>query len=316
MSADQFTERPFRLIPELKERVWGVDGLSDWFPGLAAKSIGEAWFTASESKTESGISFSEVLKQHPELLGSGCHADFPELCPLLVKFLFTSSRLSVQVHPEDSYAQQHHQSLGKTEAWFVVGAEPQAEVALGFREEISSAQLQTSAQSGEIERLLDWRRVQVGDLIYVPAGTVHAIGAGLTVCEIQQNSDITYRLYDYGRPRELHLSHGSAVADLRPYRHHFEKKELAAGRLVLGECEYFRIEHMTQTGHFELPADLPHYSLLISLCGDGTIAGKPFRKGQVWVVPAHSRPVSVQSSNAEWLFTYAGTEPPPLMRFL
>jgi mannose-6-phosphate isomerase len=316
MSANLSIERPFRLLPEFKERVWGVDDLSDWFPGLAAKSVGEAWFTASESKTESGIPFSEVLKHRPELLGTGCHADFPELCPLLVKFLFTSSRLSVQVHPQDSYARQHHQSLGKTEAWFVVAAEPQAEVALGFREQISPDQLQTSAQSGEIERLLDWRRVQAGDLIYVPAGTVHAIGAGLTVCEIQQNSDITYRLYDYGRPRELHLSHGSAVSDLGPYTHHFDRKELSAGRLVLAESDYFRIEHLTQVEqHFELAGDLPHYSLLISLRGEGAISGQPFRKGQVWVVPAHSAPVLLQSSRAEWLLTYAGTEPPPGIQF-
>ena len=108
-------------------------------------------------------------------------------------------------------------ALGKTEAWYVINAEPGAEVALGFKEQLSAERLRSSAETGEIEHLLNWRPASTGDVIYVPAGTVHAIGGGLTICEIQQNSDITYRLYDYGRPRELHLEHACNVSDLGPY---------------------------------------------------------------------------------------------------
>jgi mannose-6-phosphate isomerase len=306
--------RPFQLIPDFKDRIWGVAGLADWFPEAPATTVGEAWFTATENRTEEGVTFSELLKANPWLLGTGGDKSQPELCPLLVKFLFTSSRLSVQVHPEDEYARRHHQSLGKTEAWFVVDAQPGAEVALGFRENISPERLRDSAVSGEIEELLDWRRVSAGDVVFVPAGTVHAIGAGLTICEIQQNSDITYRLYDYGRPRELHLEHGCNVSSLGPYLHHFTRRELGAGRLAVAECDYFRIEHLTQTGSaLELSEGLPHYCLLISLRGEGKIDGKAFRRGQVWVVPAESEAVKMESDNAEWLMTYPGTEPPPKM---
>ena len=101
-----------------------------------------------------------------------------------------------------------NQSLGKTEAWYGVAAEPNADIAVGFKEKITARRMEEAARSGEIETLLDWRPVKAGDAVFVPAGTVHAIGAGVTICEIQQNSDITYRLYDYGRPRELHLEHG------------------------------------------------------------------------------------------------------------
>ena len=304
--------RAFQLIPDFKERIWGVTGLTNWFPEAPATTIGEAWFTARENRTEDGATLSDLLKDNPAVLGTGRDKARPDLCPLLVKFLFTSSRLSVQVHPEDDYAEKHHQSLGKTEAWFVVDAKPGAEVALGFRENISSARLRASAVSGEIEELLDWRPVSAGDVVFVPAGTVHAIGAGLTICEIQQNSDITYRLYDYGRPRELHLEHGCNVSSLGPYLHHFTRRELGIGRLAVAECDYFRIEHLTQTGQtFELGADLPHYCLLIALRGQGNINGRTFRRGQVWFVPAASDGVKITSDNAEWLMTYPGTEPPP-----
>ena len=244
--------QPFRLLPDFKERVWGVGDLANWFPQAPAKTIGEAWFTAEENQTSS----------------------------------------------------------------YVIEAQPGAEVALGFREQISPERMRAAAESGEIEQLLDWKPVQAGDVVFVPAGTVHAIGAGLTVFEIQQNSDITYRLYDYGRPRELHLDHGCEVSDLGPYLHRFDRKQLGAGRLVVAESPYFRIEHLCQSGKngMQFGANVPHYSLLISLGGKGTISGQPFERGQVWLLPAHSGSVEVESEGAEWLLTYVGTEPPPAIQ--
>jgi mannose-6-phosphate isomerase len=306
--------RPFQLIPDFRERIWGVAGLSDWFPEAPSTTIGEAWFTAENNRTEAGVPLSDFLKKTPGALGAGGDKDRPDLCPLLVKLLFTSSRLSVQVHPEDEYAAKHHHSLGKTEAWYVVEAKPGAEVALGFRENISPERLRDSAVSGEIEQLLDWRPVSAGDVVFVPAGTVHAIGAGLIICEIQQNSDITYRLYDYGRPRELHLEHGCNVSSLGPYVNHFKQRELGVGRLAVAECDYFRIEHLTQAGQrLELSEGIPHYCLLAALRGEGKISGQPFKKGQVWFVPAGSSAVELESSGAEWLMTYVGTAPPPII---
>lgn len=312
-SADSFS-RPLCLIPEFKERIWGISGLNEWFADAPARTIGEAWFTSEDNRTCAGRRLGDLLREKPELLGSGRDVKHPGLCPLLVKLLFTSSRLSVQVHPKDDYAHLHHHSLGKTEAWFVIDAKSGAEVALGFKHQISAERFRNAAISGEIENLLDWRPVERGDTIFVPAGTVHAIGAGLTICEIQQNSDITYRLYDYGRPRELHLEDGCAVSDLGPYIHRFERKELDVGRTLLAESAYFRIEHLRQKGNrIVLPAGLPYYCLLVSLAGAGTIGGQHFSRAQVWMVPAHGGAVELKSDDAEWLLTYTGrTQPPPV----
>ena len=182
------------------------------------------------------------------------------------------------MHPDDEYARHHHDCLGKTEAWYVLDAEPGAEVAVGFRKTLTPDQLKTSALSGEIENLLDWRKVHTGDVILTPAGTVHAIGAGVTICEIQQNSDITYRLYDYGRPRELHLDHGVNVSHLGPYNHGQEKVALSEGREQLAACRYFRIERLRSPGAIAIEGGLPHYLLLVSTRGSGSIAGSAYSR--------------------------------------
>ncbi len=137
--------------------------------------------------------------------------------PLLVKYIFTSEYLSVQVHPNDQQARERGLSAGKTECWYILDAEPGARLGLGLLEPMDADELRAAALDGSIEQLMLWKPVKPGDVFFVPAGTVHAIGAGLTLIEVQQNSDVTYRLYDYGRPRELHLDDGIAVALGEPY---------------------------------------------------------------------------------------------------
>ena len=137
--------------------------------------------------------------------------------PLLVKYIFTSERLSIQVHPSDEQAQARGLPAGKEECWYILDAEPGATLGLGLKRPVTSDALRAAALDGSIEKLMDWRPVQAGDFFYVPAGTVHAIGGGLSLLEFQQNADVTYRLYDYGRPRELHLDDGIAVALPQPY---------------------------------------------------------------------------------------------------
>jgi mannose-6-phosphate isomerase len=212
-----------------------------------------------------------------------------------VKLLFTSDRLSVQVHPDDDYAQRHHGSLGKTEAWYVIGSEPSGEVAVGFKNQISRERLKAAAQTGEIEQLLDWRKVKPGDLIFTPAGTVHAIGAGVTLWEIQENSDITYRLYDYGRPRELHLDHGAEVSHLGPHEFYAKPVRLAEGREELVVSEYFRIERLRPRHSLTIAAGSPYYLLLIAT------------NGIVWFVPAGNEEFTV--GPGEWLLTYKSETP-------
>lgn len=302
--------RPFQLFPLFRERVWGRESLAPYFPeAQCIKRIGEAWFTFEENTTSLGGTLGGLIAAHPAILGTAADRAHPTICPLLVKLLFTTERLSVQVHPGDEYARSHHNCLGKTEAWYVLEAEPGGEVAIGFRKPLTSGQLRSSALSGEIETLLDWRKVRPGDIILTPAGTVHAIGAGVTICEIQQNSDITYRLYDYGRPRELHLDHAINVSHLGPYNHAQEKITLTEGREQLAACQYFRIERLRSPGTITIAGGLPHYLLLVSTKGSGTVAGSDYTAGQTWMIPAHAEEFTITGAGSEWLLTYTANEP-------
>lgn len=233
-----------RAVPKPE---WGSTQLEPWFPNSTEK-IGEMWFEG------------------------------PPGSPLLIKFLFTTAALSVQVHPKDDYAREHHQSRGKTEMWHILAAEPGAKIAAGFRDEISPERLRSSAESGEIEELLAWHDARPGDTFFIPAGTVHAIGAGLVLCEIQQTSDITYRLYDYGRPRELHLEHGANVSDLTP-----NTVRAAAREGTLVSCEYFTTERLASPR--AVPA-LDRDQSLIVIEGSGSISGQSARAGEVFLLPA------------------------------
>ncbi|MFN4114840.1 MAG: class I mannose-6-phosphate isomerase, partial [Sphingomonadaceae bacterium] len=175
-----------RLPTRMVEKVWGRDVLPAPFAAPDGLRIGEIWF-----------------------------APPPEMPQVLVKYLFTSEKLSVQVHPSDANALPGE--AGKDECWLVLDAEPDARLAIGFARAVTPAQMAAAAADGSIESLLTWHPARPGDLFYLPAGTVHAIGPGLTVIEIQQNVDLTYRFYDYGRPRELHLDLAVEVADARPF---------------------------------------------------------------------------------------------------
>ena len=294
---------PFELFPIFRERVWGRTSLEPYFDNPSGKErIGEVWFTFHENQTASGKSLGEVLTGNPELLGRAALPEHPGVCPLLVKLLFTTERLSVQVHPDDDYAREHHRCLGKTEAWYVLQAEPPGEVAIGFKEQLTPERFEQSIQTGEIEDLLDWRKVQAGDVVFTPAGTVHAIGAGVTICEIQENSDITYRLYDYGRPRELHLQHGITVSELGPHKFVPESTQLAEGRDRLLQNSYFDIERLRPTQPLTITGR-PSYSLLICTNGEGTIAGQSFSPGRCWFVPANTD-VQIEGAGSEWILTY------------
>lgn len=274
-------KQPFRVAPDFHARVWGRRNLRPIFDRTFDRPIGEAWFECPGDS---------------ELLGTGADPRHPGVCPLLVKLLFTDARLSVQVHPDDEYAERYHQSLGKTEAWVVLDSQPPGEVALGFREAISPERLKSAAQTGEIERLLDWRRVKAGDAIFAPAGTVHAIGAGLTICEIQENSDITYRLYDYGRGRELHLEHGVRVSHLGPHIFDPKPKILSQGREELVACEYFRIERLRPRSGVKIAAS-PYYLILIGA------------SGEVWFIPAGNE---FTAHGSDWILTYKSEMPAQL----
>lgn len=221
------------------EKVWGTPDLSPVY-GPADAKIGEVWFEDEER------------------------------LPLLFKFLFTSERLSVQVHPDDAYGAKHENSLGKTEMWHILRADEGGEIGLGFKQPYTADQVREGALNGDIVDMMTWRKVKTGENYFVPAGQVHAIGAGVAICEIQQNSDVTYRLYDYGRPRELHLDRGMEVSQTGPYD---------GLRTGVVECAYFRTERMKIDAALALSG--PRTVVMI-LDGKGRIAGEPYQKGQGW----------------------------------
>lgn len=305
-------QRPFALLPTFAPRPWGVTDLSPWFPNPTPNmKVGEAWFTAADNRTSAGPSLGELARQHPtELLGPG----LGDQCPLLLKMLFTSERLSVQVHPDDEYAATHHGgSLGKTEAWHVIAAEPQATIGLGLSAPLTREQADAAARSGEIERLMDWRPAAAGDTFLVPAGTVHALGPGLTLIEVQEQSDITYRLFDYGRGRQLHLEHGLTVADLGPYTLGNDTRPTAdASRTILTHCRYFTMECRTVRGQLSFAPLAPHLHLVVVIKGEGTIAGEPVVPGAVWCVPASAEAFTIESAQGcDLLITYPSVSPTP-----
>jgi mannose-6-phosphate isomerase len=186
---------------------------------------------------------------------------------LLVKYLFTSERLSIQVHPDDAAARAAGQQRGKDEAWLILEADPGATIGLGLREPVSPEALRAAALDGSIEDLIDWRPVRAGEMIYSPAGTIHAIGPGLKLIEVQQNVDLTYRLYDYGRPRELHLEQAIAVAEAGPYTAPAERA--------------FELDRWTGSAAGTLRSNGPVW--LIPVAGDARIDGEPLAPGSVWM---------------------------------
>ena len=300
---------PFELLPMFRERIWGRSSLQPYFNSSPDKEpIGEVWFTFRDNPTSLGKPLGEVLAAHPDVLGSAVNDSFPGVCPLLVKLIFTTERLSVQVHPDDEYAREHHNCLGKTEAWYVMEAQPNSEVALGFKESLTPERFEESVHSGEIEGLLDWRKVKAGDVVFTPAGTVHAIGAGLTVCEIQENSDITYRLYDYGRPRELHLEHGMRVSRLERHDCESEPVAITPWRDHLLHCDYFRVERLRPRAPITISPSRDHYLILICLKGEGNFARTSFNAGRAWFVPAGSASFSIDGAGSEWILTYTSKD--------
>jgi mannose-6-phosphate isomerase len=246
-----------KLSEKRVEKPWGVFDLPQMFGGThpGSEPLGEIWF---------------------ERPGGGD-------VELLVKYLFTSERLSIQVHPDDAGARRAGYKRGKDEAWIVLDASPVATIGLGLTKQSDVEELRAAALDGSIEDLVDWKSAKPGDILYSPARTVHALGAGLALIEIQQNLDLTYRLYDYGRPRELHLEDGIRASDLRPYATPFEPYVRPDGREILAAGLAFVLERWSAplaSTILGMP-DTPVW--LIPVDGAGTIAGEPLEEGSVWI---------------------------------
>jgi mannose-6-phosphate isomerase len=202
---------------------------------------------------------------------------------VLVKYIFTSERLSIQVHPDDAQGRARGLEGGKSECWLILDAEPDATLGIGTVRPLTGEELRETSLDGRIEQLVDWKPVKPGDFFYIPAGTVHAIGAGVILVEVQQNVDVTYRLYDYGRPRELHLDDGVAVSRPEPYGRspvnivNMDEADL----LSSGEAPFELALRTMPEGDYDLASSA---CWIIPLSGSGTIDGQPWEAGQCWLI--------------------------------
>jgi mannose-6-phosphate isomerase len=318
------------MQPGFDPRPWGTQDLSPIYPNHRfEQKIGESWLTGDDCKVANGPLRDKTLAQlsheyQRELVGDA--ARDPKRFPLLAKFLFPHEKLSVQVHPDDTQAVRVGQPWGKTECWYVAHAKPGAQIGLGLKPGISAAQLEEAIHQNRAEDALNWINVYQGDMIYVAGGTVHTLGPGSIIVETQQQSDTTYRLYDYGRPRALHLKDGMAAVKekvnsgkvLRPAPEQISSKNR---RAPLVAAPYFVVEMFEAKDVLPLASEdgsqRSSVQILVAVEGCGVIQASGFEpvtfaKGDAVVIPACFANFTVQPQWAvEFLRLYVPGKPLP-----
>jgi mannose-6-phosphate isomerase len=320
---------PLLMLPAFDPRPWGTRDLSPIYPNHRfEEKIGEAWLSGDDCQVANGPlahkTLAQLSKQYQrELVGDA--ARDPQRFPLLLKFLFPHEKLSVQVHPDDAQAQRVGQPWGKTECWYVAHSTPGAQIGLGLKPGTTIAQFAKSIEEKRAEDLLNWFDVHTGDMIYVAAGTVHTLGPGSIIVETQQQSDTTYRLYDYGRPRELHLKDGLAAV----------KENAVSGKVVRAAAEtrgrnersqliaapFFAADRFAINDVLELStrddSGRSSVQIIVALDGCGVIevpAREPvtLTKGDAVIVPAAIEKFTVRPQwTLEFLKSYVPGKPLP-----
>jgi mannose-6-phosphate isomerase len=295
------TARPFRLAPFFSPRIWGQMDWSHWYAGANfAEPVGEAWLTGESCVIETGEwagqRFSDVVKKNAgQILGakfSGAAATDPAEFPLLLKLLAPREKLSLQVHPDDAAAQLKGFPRGKTECWYVLDAVPGAAIALGLKAGTDDAAVRSAVAAHTMEELMQWLPVAQGEMIFVDAGTVHAIGPGVTLLETQQTSDITYRLYDYARPRELHVD--DALRVMKPHTRAGKVAPISHDDFTrLIEEQYFTVDRFSikpAASHTFTASPIPQ--IFVGLAGKAALECNGERialeRGKAVIVPAES----------------------------
>lgn len=298
-----------RLEPFFSPRIWGQRSLAPWYPDKInlKEPLGEAWLTAFESRVANGPFAGKSLQESwhamPAEWRGARHASLAEF-PVLIKFIFPSDKLSIQVHPTDAYAAKHEQNAGgrgKTEMWHMVSAQRGAEIMFGLQPGVNKEGFLQALAAGTVENLLVHLPVQTGDTYFVPAGTQHAIGPGMVICEIQEYSDLTYRVYDYGRvdssgkPRELHIEKalevtnfsGGSGGKIEPLALHSPN----AKKYLLAACEYFATERWDCNRATPIESDPEEFQIFVILEGTGAFHDAdqafPYHPGEAWFLPAN-----------------------------
>ncbi len=295
---------PMLLSPCGKDYLWGGTRLRDEYGKLCGSGpLAETWecsvhpdgLSTVRNGCFAGETLREVLSRHPEFLGTG--GDPAEGLPILVKFIDAAQDLSIQVHPDDAYAMCAEGSRGKTEMWYVLDAAEGAEIVLGFEHPVTEEIIREAHKKGDFRRHLHYVPVKKGDSFYIPPGTVHAVGAGILLVEIQESSNLTYRVYDYdrigpdGKKRELHLDKAlevmrmnSSSAHARPGR--VVRYEPGCSKETVCRCRYFEAEAIRFSEEVSLEAGQEACRILLCLEGAGKIGEVSFKKGDCLFLPA------------------------------
>lgn len=316
---------PFLLKPAAKDYLWGGSRLNDDFgKGIDVSPLAETWECSTHpdgpsmvaSGPDAGRLLGDVLAEHPEFLGSHSlelTGGKPEL-PILMKMIDAKQPLSVQVHPDDAYAREHENgSLGKTELWYVLAAQRGARLVYGFNRDVTRDQVRRLAENGHIEHVLNYVPVHRGDVFFIEAGTVHAVGAGALIAEVQENSNLTYRLYDYkrigkdGKERPLHLDKALDVTKMQGVAAPKQPPRVLRYRAgcaseLLARCRYFQVERLLlnteihrELTDFQTGENSFHALLCTEGCGvlfgEGVMLN--FFKGDCIFVPAGSIPLKL-----------------------
>ena len=299
---------PMLLSPAGKDYLWGGIRLrTEYGKQLSLTPLAETWECSVHADgpsrirngTFAGWNLTEVLKQHPEYMGKRVTGEFP----VLVKFIDAEQDLSVQVHPDDEFARKHENDNGKTEMWYVLDAKPGSKLVHGFSHDVTVEQLKESIQEGTLSKHLQYVPVKKGDVFFISPGTVHAIGAGILLAEIQESSNVTYRVYDYNRRdkhgtlRSLHFDKAVQVLNMKTGAEVKQKPRLThyfpgCSREILGRCQYFEVERIQITKGFSFSVSENSFQVLLCVDGEGGLETpgrrRPMRykKGDCIFLPA------------------------------
>ncbi len=303
--------KPLKMTPVFKDYLWGGNKLKDRFGKQSPyEKTAESWEIASHKNGEStydGIPLSELVKTHKErLLGDKIYKDDDTKFPLLIKFIDAKDNLSIQVHPDDKYAfENENGELGKTEMWYVLDAEPGAKLIYGFKQNTTKEQFEKAIKENTLLDFVNSVECKKGDCFFIPSGMLHAIGKGLLIAEIQQNSDTTYRVYDYnrkdaqGNTRPLHIDKAIDVTNLN--KTDVSNNQTKDGILV--KCDYFTTEKITVNGTKSFDVDKARFETLIICEGSVNINGIDCVEGDSLLVPAYIGAIEM-SGNAVILRSY------------
>ncbi|QYA26359.1 mannose-6-phosphate isomerase [Gramella sp. MT6] len=317
---------PIRFVPILQDKIWGGRKLRDILNKQTIReSVGESWeisgvdgnISIVESGPEKGTRLTDLISKYKgELVGKGIYSKFGNDFPLLIKFIDAKTDLSVQLHPNDELAKQRHNSFGKTEMWYVMQADEGSRLNIGFKKDLDKREYLDHLEKGKITELLNFEEVEKGDSFFINTGKVHAIGGGILLAEIQQTSDITYRIYDWnredseGQSRELHTALALDAIDFRrkdDYHLTYEKEINRSSEIV--SCEYFSTNFLPVKGEIEMDYSWLD-SFVVYMCVEGNAQiivdhyNEKIEKGQSLLIPASTNKLHIKAKNAELLEIY------------